>query len=193
MRSPGAIAILIAALLLGLAGCYGCSVSNTLVGAEEDVNRAWSDVENQYQRRADLVPQLVEAAEAAADLERDLIVAVTRSRAEVLSLGPGNPRSETDLSRFGTAQQRFSEDLSRLTSAAGRHAELQSVEAYRDLLVQIEGTENRIAVARRKYNESVSGYNTLVRTFPRSLYAGMLGHGPIAGFRVDSSSNPAGG
>lgn len=182
MRSKGAIGILIVIILVGLAGCYGCAVGNRMVEAEEEVSRAWADVENQYQRRADLVPQLVESVEAAADLERELIAAVSRSRRAALSLAGHDPADVENMGAYLDAQERFASDLRALTSAAARDRKLQSVEAYRDLLVQLEGTENRIAVARRRYNQSVSDYNRLVRTFPHRLYAGLLGFDPKPAF-----------
>ena len=188
MRSKGAIGILLILILIGLGGCYGCATNNTLVESEETVSQAWADVENQYQRRSDLVPQLVQSVEAAADLERDLIVAVGRSRDAARSLAGGDPSSRDDVSAFMRAQDQFSSDLSKLTSAAGTDPGLQTVEAYRDLLVQLEGTENRIAVARRKYNQTVSDYNRLVRTFPRSFFAGILGFESKPAFTSDRTS-----
>jgi LemA protein len=184
MRSKGAIAIVILIIMAGLAGCYGCATSNRLVEAEEEVSRAWADVENQYQRRADLVPRLVESVESAADLERDLIVAVNRSREAVLNLA-GRGSNPAQVEAFTDVQNQFSANLQDLVSAASTNPELQSVEAYRDLLVQLEGTENRIAVARKRYNESVSEYNRLVRSFPRSLFAGFLGFDPKPAFASD--------
>jgi LemA protein len=188
MRSKGAIGILLIIILVGLAGCYGCTTNNSLVGAEEEVDRAWADVENQYQRRADLVPQLVESVEAAADLERDLIAAVYRSRDAALSLAASRATSTAEMEAFGRAQEQLAADLGRLTAATKRSTDLQTVEAYRDLLVQLEGTENRIAVARRKYNEAVSDFNRMVRTAPRSFFASLLGFEPKPPFtssRID--------
>lgn len=184
MRSKGVIAVLILVIMAGLAGCYGCTTSNRLVEADEEVSRAWADVENQYQRRADLVPQLVQSVESAADLERDLIVSVSRSREAALNLA-GRGSNPEQVQAFTDAQNQFSSDLRDLVTAASTNPELQSVEAYRDLLVQLEGTENRIAVARRHYNQSVSDYNRLVRSFPRSLFAGLLGFDPKPAFTSD--------
>jgi LemA protein len=189
MRSRGAIGILILLILIGLGGCYGCATNNTLIEADESVILAWADVENQYQRRSDLVPQLVESVEAAADLERDLIVAVTRSQQAAQSLAIGPPSHTDEVAAFMKAQDQFGSDLRSLTSTARQDPSLQSVEAYRDLLVQLEGTENRIAVARRKYNQSVSVYNQLVRTFPRSFFSGMLGFDPKPAFTSDRTSD----
>ena len=188
MRSKGALGLLLLIIIVGLAGCYGCASSNDFVEAEESVAQAWGDVENQYQRRADLVPRLVESVEAAADLERDLVVAVKASREAVLRLAAGSSSDPADIEAFMNAQDRFTSDLTKLTAAAGRRTELQSVEAYRDLLVQLEGTENRIAVARRKYNASVSEYNGLVRRFPKSIFAGIFGFEPKPAFTSDRTS-----
>ncbi len=188
MRSKGAIGIVFLLILVGLGGCYGCAANNTLVEAEEIVLNAWADVENQYQRRSDLVPLLVQSVEAAADLERDLVVAVSRSLQATRNLAGGDSSRPENLTAFMRAQDQFASDLSQLTLAAGADPSLQSVEAYRDLLVQLEGTENRIAVARRKYNQSVSEYNRLVRTFPRSFFAEMLGFEPKPAFTSHRTS-----
>jgi LemA protein len=185
MRSKGAIAILILLILAGLGGCLGCMTNNTLVASEEEVTRAWADVENQYQRRSDLVPRLVEAVDAAAELERDLVSALSRSREEAMGLPAVNPSSSDEMERFMRVQNRLEADLRRLTATLGAAGDLQSVEAYRDLLVQLEGTENRIAVARRRYNEAVSEYNQAVRTAPRSVFASILGFEPKPSFVSD--------
>lgn len=188
MRSKGAIGVVILLILVGLGGCYGCATNNTLVEAEELVLKAWADVENQYQRRSDLVPQLVQSVEAAADLERDLVVAVSRSRQAARNLAGGDPSRSENVAAFMRAQDQFASDLSQLTLAAGKDPGLRSVEAYRDLLVQLEGTENRIAVARRNYNQFVSEYNQAVRTFPRSFFARMFGFEPKPVFTSDRTS-----
>jgi LemA protein len=188
MRSKGAIGVVILLILIGLGGCYGCATNNALIASEEAVSQAWADVENQYQRRSDLVPQLVRSVEAAADLERDLVVAVTRSLEDARSFAGSDPSQPEEVAAFMRAQEKFASNLTNLTTAAGQDPSLQSVEAYRDLLVQLEGTENRIAVARRRHNQSVSEFNRLVRTFPRSLFARMLGFEPKPGFTSDRTS-----
>ncbi len=188
MRSKGAIGIFILLILIGLGGCYGCATNNALIEEEEAVSQAWADVENQYQRRSDLVPQLVQSVEAAADLERDLVVAVSRSLQASRDLANQDPSHPNEFAAFMRAQNQFAVDLWKLTSAAGHDPGVQSVEAYRDLLVQLEGTENRIAVARRRYNQSVSKYNQIVRSFPRSLFARILGFEPKPTFTSDRTS-----
>ncbi len=188
MRSKGAIGVVVLLILIGLGGCYGCVTNNSLIASDETVSQAWADVENQYQRRSDLVPRLVESVEAAADLERDLVVAVTRSLENAQSLAGSDPSRPEEITAFMRAQDTFASNLRNLTRAVGEDPGLQSVEAYRDLLVQLEGTENRIAVARRKYNQSVSEYNRLVRTFPRSVFAGMLGFRSKPAFTSDRTS-----
>ncbi len=188
MRSKGAIAIYFFLILIGLGGCYGCATNNTLVTADEVVIQAWANVENQYQRRADLVPNLIESVEAAADLEKDLVVAVRASLEAASSLANESPSDPDGFRAFMVAQRQFAMDLSRLTAAASSDPGLRSVEAYRDLLVQLEGTENRIAVERRRYNEAVAQYNQLVRRFPRSIFAGIFGFEPKLGFTSDRTS-----
>ena len=118
MRSKGAIGIFILLIFIGLGGCYGCATNNALIEKEEAVYLAWADVENQYQRRYDLVPQLVQSVEAAADLERDLVVAVSRSLQAARDLAKQDPSQPDKVAAFMRAQDQFATDLSNLTSAA---------------------------------------------------------------------------
>lgn len=172
MRSKGALLILAVIIMAGLAGCYGCTSYNGIVSSDEAVAKAWADVENQYQRRADLVPNLIDVVESAASVDKKLIEAVEESNEAVERLGRADPSDQAALRKFGEMQQRLSASLTSLTQAVQSD---QSIEAHRDLLVQLEGTENRIAVARRKYNEVVADFNRTVRRFPKNLVAGMFG------------------
>lgn len=187
MRSKGVLGILVLAILVGISGCYGCTTNNALITFEESVQKEWANVENQYQRRADLVPALMASVGAVADLERDIVADVKHSRNAVLDLAARPPTSETGLENYQAAQRRFANDLSTLTSAVGESSTFRTVDVYRDLQVQLEGTENRIAVARQRYNESVFEYNGAVRRFPRSLFSGILGFTPKPAFTADST------
>ena len=182
MRSKGALLIALVVIMAGLAGCYGCTSYNGIVSSDEAVARAWADVENQYQRRADLVPNLIDIVESAASIDKKLIEAVEESNEAVERLGAADPSDQDALKRFAALQQRLSASLTSLTRAVQGD---QSIEAHRDLLVQLEGTENRIAVARRKYNEIVAEYNRTVRRFPRNVIAGLFGFEPRPAFTAE--------
>jgi LemA protein len=168
------------AVLVGIAilvGTFGVGIYNGLVGAEQEVEAQWAQVENVYQRRADLVPNLVRTVRGAADFERDTLTRVVEARSRVgqIQVGPemlGNPES---FAQFQQAQDQLGSALSRLLVVVERYPELRSVQAFRDLMTQLEGTENRIAVERRRYNEVARDYNTRVRKFPDRLFISMLG------------------
>jgi LemA protein len=163
--------ILLAWIGLGLTGF------NTVVDRDEEVMAAWSEVENQYQRRADLIPNLVETVKGAKDFEQETLTAVTEARAGVAGVKVDASLLE-DPARFKEweqAQAKLSGALSRLLVVAERYPDLKATAAYRDLMVQLEGTENRIAVARKRYIEAVSAFNKQVRRFPSSIGASLRG------------------
>jgi len=177
MRSKGLLALLVLALLVSLAGCAGCSTYNALVEADETVARAWADLQAQYQRRADLIPNLVRTVQASATFERETLEAVTnaRARATAITLSAEDLSDPEKVRQFQEAQAQLSGALARLLAVAENYPQLQTTEAFRDLLAQLEGTENRITVARRDYNEAVRQYNTRVRHFPTVLIASLTG------------------
>lgn len=168
----GAVA-LVALLVVGvwLAGSY-----NNLVRLDEGVNSAWSQVENVYQRRADLIPNLVETVRGARDFEQETLTAVVEARARVGQVNLGQaPATATQLESFQQAQDGLSSALSRLLVVVERYPELRATEAFRDLQAQLEGVENRIAVERRRFNEAAQAYNTARRRFPTVLMANLFG------------------
>ncbi|MFC1523370.1 LemA family protein [Thermodesulfobacteriota bacterium] len=153
-----------------IAGLSGCGY-NTIQGNDEAVIAAWGDVEATYQRRADLIPNLVETVKAYASHERDTLTAVTEARAKVGSMQVGsevlnNPES---MAKFQAAQGSLSSALSRLMVVVERYPDLKANQNFADLQHQLEGTENRINVARTRYNEAVRIFNTSIRTFPNNL------------------------
>ncbi|MDE1170263.1 MAG: LemA family protein [Verrucomicrobium sp.] len=150
---------------------------NGLVRKQQAVEAQWAQVENVYQRRADLVPNLVSTVQGAADFEKSTLTAVTDARARVgqVTLPPSGPENQAQIDAFRNAQGRLGATLSRLLVVAERYPELRATDGFRDLQVQLEGTENRIAVERRRFNEAAQAYNTSLRTFPAVLYAGLLG------------------
>ncbi|RIK99521.1 MAG: hypothetical protein DCC71_20290 [Proteobacteria bacterium] len=169
-------AVLLAVSLAGAAFvASGCGY-NSIQGADEQVKAAWGEVANQYQRRADLVPNLVATVKGAADFERETLEAVINARAKATSI-QATPELVDDpeaFQRFEAAQSELSGALSRLLVTVERYPDLKANANFRDLQAQLEGTENRIAVARNRYIDAVAEYNKLVRFFPTNLTARFL-------------------
>ncbi len=171
----GCVAILVVlAVIVGIsfAGTY-----NRLVTLGQDVDRSWSEVENQYQRRADLVPNLVSTVQGAANFEKETLTAVTEARASVgrATVTPGKaPTDAESLARYQAAQDQLGSALQRLLVVSERYPELKANQNFRDLQAQLEGTENRITVARQRFNESAQSYNTVLKRFPTNLIAGFF-------------------
>jgi LemA protein len=173
---------LVATLVLGLSGCG----YNTFQSTDEQIKASWSEVLNQYQRRADLVPNLVATVKGAAAFEQDTLIAVTNARAKATSI-TATPELVNDpqaFAKFEAAQRELSSALSRLLAVVENYPDLKATANYRDLQAQLEGTENRIAVARNRYIKSVQEYNVAVRSFPSNLTAMVLGYSPKANFTV---------
>jgi len=172
----GCIAILV--LVVVIVGISFAGTYNRLVTLGQDVDRSWSEVENQYQRRADLVPNLVATVQGAATFEKETLTAVTEARASVgrATITPGKaPADAETLARFQQAQDQLGSALQRLLVVAERYPELKANQNFRDLQAQLEGTENRITVARQRFNESAQSYNTVLKRFPTNLIAGFFG------------------
>ncbi len=164
-----------AAVLILLVGLFGVMTYNRLVTLQEGVDAAWSQVENTYQRRADLIPNLVSTVKGAADFERGTLNDVVEARSRVGQVQLTGAPSAEQLQQFQQAQDGLSSALSRLLVVVERYPELKATQAFRDLQVQLEGTENRITVERRRFNEAARGFNTARRKFPAALFAGMMG------------------
>ncbi|MEM8934035.1 MAG: LemA family protein [Acidobacteriota bacterium] len=183
----GAVA-LVAFLLLGL---FGAGIYNNLVGLDEGVDSAWSQVENVYQRRADLIPNLVATVQGAADFERETFQAVTEARSKVGQMRFDGAPSSEQLAAFQQNQDALTSALSRLMVVVERYPDLTATQSFRDLQAQLEGTENRIAVERRRFNEVTREYNTARRRFPAALLAGLLGFEAKAYFEAQPGSDEA--
>ena len=156
---------------------WGIGVNNKLVTQEENVSKAWSQVENVYKRRMVLIPQLVNTVQGAANYEKSVLTEVTNARAGVqqTQVDPSQ-LSEQQIAAYQKAQDNLSKALATtIKVTVERYPELTATQGFRDLQTQLEGTENRIAVERAKFNEAVQAYNTKLRRFPTSLIAGMLG------------------
>lgn len=170
----------------------GCGY-NSLNAGDEKIKAAWSEVLNQYQRRADLIPNLVKTVEAFAVQEKEVLVGVTEARSKVSSiqLSPEMINDPAALQQFQAAQDQLSGALSRLLVTVERYPELKSDANFRDLQAQLEGTENRITVARNRYIESVQEYNTLARSFPVNLTAMIFGFDVKPNFSVANEAEIA--
>ena len=193
MRSKGAITLVVLVVLLGFVGCGATSSYNSLVQSDEQVQQAWADVQAAYQRRADLIPNLVETVKGAADFEKETLQAVTEARAKATSIQVSaedldNPQQ---LQQFQQAQSALGQSLGRLLAVSENYPKLQATQAFSDLQAQLEGTENRITVARRDYNNAVRQYNTQVRSFPTVLFAGVMGFQQKASFEAEQGAEQA--
>jgi len=178
------LAILLAAMALGLSGCG----YNDMQRGDEQIKGSWSEVLNQYQRRADLVPNLVNTVKGFAAQEQTILIQVTEARARVGSI-QATPELINDpaaFAKFQQAQAGLSSALSRLLVVSENYPQLKSDANFRDLQAQLEGTENRIAVARNRYIKSVQEYNTLIRTFPNNLTAMMFSYQVKPNFAVEN-------
>jgi len=193
MRSKGTIALVVLVVLLGLAGCGATSSYNSLVQSEEQVQTAWSNLQAQYQRRADLIPNLVETVQGAADFEKETLQAVTEARAKATSIQvrPEDLDDPQKLQQFQQAQSALGRSLGRLLAVSENYPKLQATQAFSDLQAQLEGTENRITVARRDFNQAVQQYNTKVRSFPTVLFAGIMGFQPRSAFEAEAGAEQA--
>ncbi|MEW5853136.1 MAG: LemA family protein [Myxococcota bacterium] len=154
----------------------GCGI-NEVVDRDEDVKAAWAEVQNQYQRRADLVPNLVSVVKGAANFEQQTLTAVTEARASVgsMKVDASILDDPNRFRQFEQAQQQLSSALSRLLVVSENYPDLKASAAFRDLMVQLEGTENRIAVARQRFNLAVAEYNKVVQRFPTMIGAMIRG------------------
>ena len=170
----------------------GCGNYNNFVSLDEDVNNAWSQVQSSYQRRSDLIPNLVNTVKGEASFEQETLTQVieARSNATKVTIDPTNLTPEA-LQQFQQSQSQVSSALSRLLVTVERYPQLQANQAFRELQTQLEGTENRIKVARDRFNEAVTNYNKVIRKFPQSFYAGIFGFDRKSQFEADPGSENA--
>lgn len=195
MKKGTVILLVVLGAILGiviLTILYGVHKYNKMVSQDEKVNNAWAQVETQYQRRADLVPQLVNVVKGAADYERKTLESVIEARSKATSIQlTADDLTEENLAKFQKAQDQLSSALSHLMAIHEAYPELKANENFRDLQAQLEGTENRIAVARKDFNETVNGYNSYVRRFPNNIFAGMFGFSQKAYFKAAEGAENA--
>lgn len=168
------------------------NVYNTMVNQDEGVKTAWSQVENQYQRRQDLIPNLVNTVKGYAGHEKETLEGVVNARAKATqtTIDPSNLNEES-MKQFQAAQGELSSALSRLMVVMERYPDLKANENFKELQAQLEGTENRITVERKRFNEVAQGYNTYIRSFPNNILSGMFGFQQKAYFTAESGAEKA--
>jgi LemA protein len=176
-------------IILSAVGSY-----NGLVGSSQGVDKSWADVQNVYQRRADLIPNLVQTVQGAANFEKSTIVEVTEARASVgkVQINANQaPADAAQLAQYQQAQGQLGNALSRLLVVAENYPNLKASENFRDLQAQLEGTENRIAVARKNFNDAVQAYNVKIKSLPTVFFAGFLGFQPKPYFQAAAGAETA--
>lgn len=190
MKSKNLVLIIILAVVLVFGGC-ACSKYNGLVKSDTKVDEAWSNVETNYQRRTDLYSSVVKTVEASANFEKSTLQAVIEARAKATSVQV-NVDDSTSMEAFRQAQGQLQSSMSRLIASFEAYPQLKTTEAFMKFQDQIEGTENRINIARRDFNSAVTTYNLAVRTFPNNLFAGMFGFEKRGFYKADpgTEKNP---
>ena len=184
-KIPAIIGGVLLLLVMMIAGSY-----NGMVASRESVNTAWSKVESQYQRRSNLIPNLVNTVKGAANFEQETLTKVVEARAKAtqIKVDANNP---DDIAKFQQAQSEVSSSLSRLLAVAENYPQLKATENFKDLQSQLEGTENRITVARNDFNDAARSYNTKIKSFPANLLAGMFGFKERPYFEADADAKKA--
>ncbi|MEA2560781.1 MAG: LemA protein [Acidobacteriota bacterium] len=192
MKSIGCLVVAGVVILLVL---WGIGSYNGLVGSQQAVEAQWAQVQNVYQRRADLIPNLVATVRGSANFERGTLTDVVEARARV---GQVSPQATSEIlndpakfQQFQQAQDQLSSALSRLLVVVERYPELRSTAAFQDLMNQLEGTENRIVVERRRFNEVAQDYNTRIKRFPTALFANIFGFAPRPYFEAQPGAENA--
>lgn len=185
-------------LVLGIIGALFLTTTlsscgyNSMVKLDEDVKTKWNQVETQYQRRSDLIPNLVSTVKGAAKFEQSTLTAVVEARAQASQIKvSADDLTPEKIEKFQAAQGQIGQALSKLMVLTENYPELKATQQFSDLSVQLEGTENRIAVARKDFNDAVQSYNVKVRSFPNNLTAGMFGFKQRAGFKADAGAENA--
>lgn len=182
--------VLLALIIIG----KSVSVYNSIIALDEGVKAQWAQVENTYQRRYDLIPNLVATVQGEADFEKSTLSAVVEARSQmggVVKVDENMLGDEVAMKRFQETQATLGGALQRLMAVSENYPDLKSNTSFQELRVQLEGAENRIAVERKRYNETVQAYNTTIRMFPNSLIAGFAGASPKVQFSADAGASAA--
>jgi len=191
MNSRNLILIIVVGAILLLGGC-GCNGYNSMVKLDENVKNKWANVQSDYQRRSDLIPNLVNTVKGAANFEQKTLTDIVEARAKATSVqvDPSNITPEK-LAEFQQAQAGVTSSLGRLLAVVENYPDLKANQNFRDLQAQLEGTENRIKVSRNDFNTAVQGYNSTVRSFPNNIFASMFGFKVKEGFQSDPGAEKA--
>ncbi|CAN5710255.1 LemA family protein [soil metagenome] len=186
MKTKSLGLIVVVALILVLGGC-GCSSYNGLVSGDQDVQKVWANVETNYQRRTDLYSSVIKTIEGSANFEKSTLKEVIEARASAtkITVDINDPES---LAKYQAAQGQLQSAFGRLMAVAEAYPDLKTTKSFQDFQTQIEGTENRINIARQDYNNAVNKYNLKVKTFPNNLFAGMFGFKEKAYYKADAGS-----
>lgn len=191
MKSRNLVLIVVVLFILILGGC-GCNGYNKMVNLDENVKNKWNNVQSDYQRRADLIPNLVSTVKGAANFEQTTLTQVIEARAKATSVNiNADNLTPEKVQQFQQAQGQLSGALSKLLVVAEQYPQLQATQNFRDLQTQLEGTENRIKVSRNDFNTAVQDYNSTARRFPNNIFAGMFGFKVKQGFTADAGSEKA--
>lgn len=192
MKTSTIIVVAIIGGLLLLGGCGAINFQRTAVTAEENIKGKWANVESEYQRRADLIPNLVNTVKGEANFEQTTLENVIKARASAtqIKIDPTNLTPEK-IAEYQAAQGQLSQALGRLLMVTENYPNLRANEAFRGLQTQLEGTENRIKVARNDFNTATQDFNTLVKRFPNNFYAGFMGFKEKGYFKSDTGSEKA--
>ena len=173
--------------IVAILGFWGCNGYNGLVTADQDVKKVWSNVETNYQRRTDLYSSIIKTVEASANFEKSTLTAVVEARAKATSINV-DINDPASLEAYQKAQANLQGSFSRLIASFEAYPDLKTTQAFRDFQTQIEGTENRINIARQDYNKSIEGYNLKVKRFPKSLLASVFGFKEKPFYKADAGS-----
>lgn len=185
MRSRTGLFVILG--IVALLFFWGCGAYNGLIGVDQEVKTKWSSVETNYQRRTDLYSSVIKTIEGSANFEKSTLTEVIAARAKATSINV-NLNDSTSLRQYQQAQAGLQSSFSKLMAVAEGYPDIKTTAAFRDFQTQIEGTENRINVARQDYNAAVQTYNLKVKTFPNNLFAGMFGYHEKAYYKSDPGS-----
>ena len=169
---------------------WGCGAYNGLVGVDQEVKAKWGDVETNYQRRSDLYGSVIKTISASANFEKSVLTEVVNARAKATSINV-NPSDPKSLETYQQAQTGLQSSFSKLLAVVENYPDIKTTKAFQDFQAQIEGTENRINVARKDYNAAVQGYNLKVKTFPNNIFAGVFGYNEKPFYKSDPGSEKA--
>lgn len=192
MKGTKNLTLIIVIIVLVIVGAMGCSGYNGLVREDETVKKAWNNVNTEYQKRADLVDNLVNTVKGAANFERETLTQVVEARAKATSVNfTAEQLTPENMAKFEQAQSQMSGALSRLLVSVERYPELKANQNFLQLQGQLEGIENEIRGSRRDFNGAVNTYNTKVRSFPMNFFAGMFGFKARDGFQAEEGADKA--